>query len=537
MKRKFYLIILSSLILVRICFAQTPIGITFYNRYGIDTGTGFASSIQTSDNGFISVGYTSDDTISSNHYLNIVKTNSLGTVEWSKFYFNSAYSDASKIIKTNDNAFLVLGSYRATLNSKFQIFLLKIDAFGNIIWTRNFISSKNIFARNICNLSSGKFMLSINEGDYLFNEQPSAGILKVDENGNFMDFERYANTNNSNFGDIVKTSDGGCLCALDTGNAGIGSVNSFLLKYNSSGNLVWNKMLSTSVNDFSDELFETSEHIYLGLYFNETAGGSYYQTSLVKFDSLGTIYWTLQFPSPEAERYSISEDSFQKYNLLLTDGPYGNYLYKVNNSGNIIGTKYYYLDTNNTYANMNVNECIQTYDGGFLLTGGSNEPQQGSYRKLFGVLIKTDSNGVLSCNEVAKAFNLTNNWLTDLNISNGSIPFLSSLLTQSQPITLMNSSNFYDTKCITIGIPEIRNQQLIMEITPNPFTSQTTISFSEEQKNTLIIITDIVGKELKTTTLTGRQLVIDKGEMQAGIYFVQIIDSNNTKITKKIVVQ
>ena len=74
-------------------------------------------------------------------------------------------------------------------------------------------------------------------------------------------------------------------------------------------------------------------------------------------------------------------------------------------------------------------------------------------------------------------------------------------------------------------------------IAPNPFTSQTTISFSEEQKNTLIIITDIVGKELKTTTLTGRQLVIDKGEMQAGIYFVQIIDSNNTKITKKIVVQ
>lgn len=72
---------------------------------------------------------------------------------------------------------------------------------------------------------------------------------------------------------------------------------------------------------------------------------------------------------------------------------------------------------------------------------------------------------------------------------------------------------------------------------PNPFTSQTTITFSEEQKNTTIIITDLVGKKIKTLNFTGRQLVIDKEEMKAGVYFVQTTDGKKNVTNKKIIIQ
>lgn len=75
-------------------------------------------------------------------------------------------------------------------------------------------------------------------------------------------------------------------------------------------------------------------------------------------------------------------------------------------------------------------------------------------------------------------------------------------------------------------------------IFPNPFTSQTIITFNEIQKNTTIKIMDVLGKEIKTAIIIGaKKLIIEKGEMPKGVYFVQVIDANKNMMNKKIVVQ
>ena len=89
----------------------------------------------------------------------------------------------------------------------------------------------------------------------------------------------------------------------------------------------------------------------------------------------------------------------------------------------------------------------------------------------------------------------------------------------------------------TIGISEINSSNDILTISPNPFSSQTTITFSEAQKNTTIRITDMLGQEIKTINFTGKLLTLDKGEMNAGIYFVQTTDEKNNVSNKKIIIQ
>jgi hypothetical protein len=46
-----------------------------------------------------------------------------------------------------------------------------------------------------------------------------------------------------------------------------------------------------------------------------------------------------------------------------------------------------------------------------------------------------------------------------------------------------------------------------------------------------------LGKEIKTLKFTGKQLTIEKGEMQSGIYFVQIKGENTTTFSGKIILQ
>jgi len=88
-----------------------------------------------------------------------------------------------------------------------------------------------------------------------------------------------------------------------------------------------------------------------------------------------------------------------------------------------------------------------------------------------------------------------------------------------------------------VGINELSNREGL-KIYPNPFTFQTTISFNEIQKNTTIKIMDVLGKEIKTVLLSGaKSLTIEKGEMQSGIYFVQVIDANKNVLNRKIVLQ
>lgn len=53
--------------------------------------------------------------------------------------------------------------------------------------------------------------------------------------------------------------------------------------------------------------------------------------------------------------------------------------------------------------------------------------------------------------------------------------------------------------------------------------AKTSITFSKEQKHITIKITDESGKEVKSFDFSGKQLTIEKGDMPAGVYFVQVI--------------
>ncbi len=85
----------------------------------------------------------------------------------------------------------------------------------------------------------------------------------------------------------------------------------------------------------------------------------------------------------------------------------------------------------------------------------------------------------------------------------------------------------------------IKQQVQNSEITiyPNPFTNQTTISFSNEIKNATISVIDVMGNEVKSINFSGTPLILEKGDLTSGIYFVKIISNKKVIATKKIVIQ
>lgn len=89
-----------------------------------------------------------------------------------------------------------------------------------------------------------------------------------------------------------------------------------------------------------------------------------------------------------------------------------------------------------------------------------------------------------------------------------------------------------------VGISKNQMEEDGIIIYPNPFTSQTTISFSKEQTNTIISIIDILGKVvMQFSNVMGTEVSIDRGSLQAGIYFIQVTDEKNKVMISKIILQ
>jgi polyhydroxybutyrate depolymerase len=104
--------------------------------------------------------------------------------------------------------------------------------------------------------------------------------------------------------------------------------------------------------------------------------------------------------------------------------------------------------------------------------------------------------------------------------------------------SIWNFFNSYQLRsCASTQINEVNTMQNDCVIYPNPFSSQTTIEFSTEQRNTSIKIIDVLGKEIKSITFTGKQFVLYRDELPAGVFFLQISNELNEVTYKKIIAE
>jgi len=77
----------------------------------------------------------------------------------------------------------------------------------------------------------------------------------------------------------------------------------------------------------------------------------------------------------------------------------------------------------------------------------------------------------------------------------------------------------------------------ILTLSPNPFSSQCDLTFSKEQHNTPIQIVDLTGSVVKKFKINGRHTTLQRDDLRAGVYFLQIGDQPNQIVKRKLLIQ
>lgn len=97
---------------------------------------------------------------------------------------------------------------------------------------------------------------------------------------------------------------------------------------------------------------------------------------------------------------------------------------------------------------------------------------------------------------------------------------------------------FLITEGNVIGIAETEKQDATINAYPNPFSAETTISYNVKSRlnaSARIVVMDIAGRVVETEPVSQQQGTLTVRAMNAGIYFVSIINGNEKSAPVKII--
>ncbi len=386
---------------------------------------------QTTDGGYI-IGGRSRSNISgdktennmdttSNYYdYWLVKTDSLGNVQWQNTIGGTSSDQLYSIQQTLDGGYILGGYSNSYLSGdktescfgSWDYWIVKTDATGNIQWQNTIGGNFNDWLWSIQQAADGGYILggtsmSDISGDKTENcigptTRSDYWIVKTDSLGVIQWQNTIGGNDEDELHSIQQTSDGGYILggysmsgiSGDKTKNNIGGHDYWIVKTDATGQIQWQNTIGGNDHDYLFSIQQTADAGYiLGGYSKSVASGDKTENNcggldywIVKTDSIGNIQWQNSIGgSANDELWCIQQTSDRGYilggNSLSdisgdkTENSYGSYDYWVIKTDSLGSIQWQNSIGGNSYDLLrSIDECA---DGGFILAGYSYSNNSG----------------------------------------------------------------------------------------------------------------------------------------------------------------
>ncbi|MEO0122827.1 MAG: FlgD immunoglobulin-like domain containing protein [candidate division WOR-3 bacterium] len=212
-------------------------------------------------------------------------------IKWGRIYGGDNDDYARAVIECSDKGFIAVGSTNSFGNGGYDVYVFKVDSLGYPIWTKTFGGSQDDYGYAICPTDNNNYLIL--GTTYSFTQgMGDIFLIKINEYGDSIWTETYGDSLEESGYSIVKTYDNKYLICGTTNSSGAGNNDVFLIKIDSTGNIIWFKTYGGNLDDYAYCVNSTFDDgcIITGETYSYGNGGSDVYT--VKIDSLGDIEWT-----------------------------------------------------------------------------------------------------------------------------------------------------------------------------------------------------------------------------------------------------
>lgn len=266
--------------------------------------SGYCSIIQTSDNGYATLGFS--NSVDGNSISLLKFSSSLGN-QWNKSFGQYENNYGMDVINTNDGGMMVLGN-SSSVDDKYSINLYKTDKNGAQKWTKSYHSQYANFGNKIIQTSDNGYLI-VGRSQVTADGFSDLYALKIDASGTV----KWEFSLEGSSGDeavyVVKANDGGYLIAGNTASYGAGWIDGWLIKIDDNGNKIWNKTYGGRQNDELCSIIPNGDG-YLIAGSTKSSGSGDWDYWIFGIDNMGNLLWENTFGGSEEEKAAAFTKTF-----------------------------------------------------------------------------------------------------------------------------------------------------------------------------------------------------------------------------------
>ncbi|MES2568046.1 MAG: T9SS type A sorting domain-containing protein [Bacteroidota bacterium] len=172
---------------------------TSFGGYSNDIGK---SVIVLADSGFIMVGYTSSTGIGG-YDIFLVKADKNGVLEWQKTIGGGDWDFAHSLQATSDGGFIIAGTTYSFGYGSADGYVVKIDAFGNVQWSKTYGGKKDDEFKSVIQTIDGNYALAGYTKSYA-DSLGDAWIFKIDAAGDSIFSRKIGGNYEDGFNNVIQ---------------------------------------------------------------------------------------------------------------------------------------------------------------------------------------------------------------------------------------------------------------------------------------------------------------------------------------------
>ncbi len=182
--------------------------------------------------------------------------------------------------------------------------------------------------------------------------------------------KRYGGHRGEKMTGLARTHDGGYVLAGGSGSFGDTLGDAYLVKTDSTGNLLWSMIYHGALNDYCNKVIETADHGLLLIGQTYSFGSGSLDAFLIKTDSVGNEEWSKAYGGPGDDFFFNAIQTFDGGYIAVGAttsfgaGDYDMLIIRTNASGDTLWTR---ILGGVSYDQME--DVIQTADSNFVLCG------------------------------------------------------------------------------------------------------------------------------------------------------------------------
>ncbi len=457
----------------------------------------------TSDGGYV-IGGSTNSFGSGDLDFYLIKINNTGDLEWSRTY--STYND-ERIhgVKQAQNGDYYISGWMKGGFGWYDILVMKIDSDGNQIWVNNFGGYNPDEPRGLSITEDGGVIVSGYVASFGFGAK-DIQLIKLDSNGSTEWARTFGTIYQDHNSHNIIGSDGNYIFSGMTDFTGYLNWNPTLIKTDPLGNIIWAKRFPGSVEDWARSLTELSTGGYVIVGNSKTYGAGQNDIYIIKTDTSGNVLWAKAIGGYQEDvGYAVTETSDSNiavagYTNSFGFGGYDAFLLKIGLDGNL-----QWFHNFGGLSDEYAFDMKKANDDGFILTGRR-------YSDSFGAsdvyLIKTDAQGNTPCGFFNASPIVTDVTLNAVNVNFG----IASGIPYSNPsYTMTNQHTEKNVLCRVIPVElgsfnsKVNDDNNVV-LTWETITETNNFGFEIQRENNAIGFT----KGMGTTTEKHSYSFIDK---------------------------